>query len=201
MEPLRKHKFVKFGLNILASLIATGIVASVTYYIARESITDMLRDGIALLEVDSTSKALIEIRDASIVATDILNYQESRPSRDILVGAKMKLEKLINSLGERRDYPTLKTILLYIPDWKEQFTKKYGKRLEEIDGLYDNCKKTLLEVNKELELADRELFQEPTVDVIQLRKQLSTIQQQATSAHTSLISRQSATLKTIRQFE
>lgn len=195
-------------LGVISGLIAAGCVGIIAYYRTTESVASMIADGVAILDAQSTSDALGQIGASCREVSAVLAERKPRPGQEIITDLRSAFKGLSESIDK------VKTTEYYSVDEIMTLTKAanlYSERKKIVDAHVGKAKRTvaglsqlkpqIAKIDELLESLDRQLAQEPSIDLDSLRNLTFEIERVASAAQASLESRQAATLQTLEKLD
>ena len=199
-------KPIIFG--VISGLIAAGCVGIITYYRTTESVASMIADGVAILDAQSTSDALGQIGASCREVSAVLAERKLRPGQEIITDLRSAFKGLSESIDKVKttEYYSVdeimrltKAVNLY-SDRKKIVDAHVGKPKRTVAGL-SQLKPQIAKIDELLESLDRQLAQEPSIDLDSVRNLTFEIERVASAAQASLESRQAATLQTLEKLD
>lgn len=195
-------------IGVISGLITSGVVGIIAYYRTTESVASMIADGVAILDAQSTSDALGQIGESCREASAVLAERKPRPAQQIITELRSAFKELSEGIDKVKttEYYSVDEIMkltkattLY-SDRKKIVDSHVGKPKRTVSGL-NRLKSQLAKIDELLESLDRQLAQEPTIDLDLLRQVTHEIERLASAAKASLESRQAAALQTLDKLD
>ena len=195
-------------IGIVSGLITSGVVGIAAYYRTTESVASMIAEGVAILDAQSTSDALGQIAASCREVSAVLAERKPRPAQQLIPDLRDAFKGLSQSIDKVKtteyysvdEIMKLTTAAFSYSDRKAIVDSHVGKPKRTVSGL-TRLKPQLAKIGELLESLDRQLAQEPSIDLDSLRKVSSEIERLASAAQASLDSRQAATLQTLDKLD
>ncbi len=160
-------------LGVISGLITAGCVGIIAFYSTTETVASMIADGVAILDAQSTSDALAEIGASCREVSAVLAERKPRPGEEIVTDLRSAFKGLSESIDK------VKMTGYYSVDETMRLTKAanvYSKRKEIVDAHMGKAKRTvaglsqlepqIAKIDELLESLDRQLAQEPSIDLV-----------------------------------
>lgn len=194
--------------GVVSGLITTAIVGAVTYHFARKTLASMIADGVEILNVQSTSESLAEIGDACKQVSTLLTERRARPATTMIDGLRTAFDELAKGINSVRttefytvdDINKLTQGISPSSSRKQIIDRHVGKPKRTLTGLR-KLEPDIAQIREMLEALDRQVVQEPYIDIDSFRSAVTSIERLASAAQASLESRQAATLQTLEKFD
>ncbi len=197
-------KTIVCGVVSGAIIAVPGLIYNHYFLASAESI---FADGVRILDIQQTSTALDGITETCAQLSSVMRDRPQRPADTMVAELResfVKLEKSVKAV-ETTEYYTvaeLKSICFgqgWSPTQEQNFLDQHiGKPKRVVTGVRQ-LESQLTGIAAQLEALDRQVAQEPHVDIDALRDAIASIASAARSANSSLEARQTATLQTLQK--
>lgn len=204
--------WVKWIRPILIGSVSSGIIVvagwSIPYSWGQKSMASVLRDGVAILDAQETLDSLGRNEEDWESVNTLLAERTPRRAERIIADLRQAFADLtdrIDKVETTESYTTAEIRALAKTmssrSGKDAFIKSHvGKTKRIVKGL-SRLKPQVAKIDEMLESLDRQLAQEPSIDLAALRKVMAEIQSSERAAIASLKSKQKTALETLRRFD
>ena len=193
-------------IGIGSGLIAAVISGGGAYLWASSSISEQVAQGIEILKVDATSESLGQIAESCQKATAALTVRAPRPAAGIVGSLRKEFLSLSDGIGkvkrsESYSVEEIKKLAdTLFPSEKQTFISRHiGKTKSTTTGLR-KLEPRLARIAQLFEALDRELEQEPSIDIEGLRQSLANMERAASATQAAVKARHDAMIQTLGKF-